>query len=130
MNKKKQLIHSILNWHYNNNNTHFFLFKNDVRLSSSDDNKMLDSTNNLKLENQEIINSTNQYKNELKDPQRFSDLKTNVAPDQIPEELCIGAICRNDKIIIPNNHTEIYAEDELLVITKEENISKVEKLFQ
>ena len=39
------------------------------------------------IENQEIINSTNQYKNELKDPQRFSDLKTNVAPDQIPEEL-------------------------------------------
>jgi Trk K+ transport system NAD-binding subunit len=33
-------------------------------------------------------------------------------------------------MIIPNNYTEIYAEDELLVITKEENISKVEKLFQ
>ena len=36
----------------------------------------------------------------------------------------------NNEIIIPNNHTELYAEDELLVITKEENISKAEKLFQ
>ena len=50
--------------------------------------------------------------------------------DQIPEELCIGAICRNNEIIIPNNHTEIYADDELLVITKEENILIAEKLFQ
>ena len=50
--------------------------------------------------------------------------------EQIPEELCIGAISRDNEIIIPNNHTELYAGDELLVITKEENISKAEKLFQ
>ena len=49
---------------------------------------------------------------------------------QIPEELCIGAICRNSEMIIPNNLTEIFADDELLVITKDENISKAEKLFQ
>ena len=49
---------------------------------------------------------------------------------QIPEGLCIGAICRNSEMIIPNNLTEIFADDELLVITKEENISKTEKLFQ
>ena len=59
---------------------------------------------------------------------RYIRKKLTIA--QIPEELCIGAICRNNEMIIPNNHTEIYAEDELLVITKEENISKVEKLFQ
>ena len=57
-------------------------------------------------------------------------IRKKLTIDQIPEELCIGAICRNNEMIIPNNHTEIYAEDELLVITKEENISKVEKLFQ
>jgi Trk K+ transport system NAD-binding subunit len=33
-------------------------------------------------------------------------------------------------MIIPNNFTEILAEDELLVITKEENISNAEKLFK
>ena len=50
--------------------------------------------------------------------------------EQIPEELCIGAICRNNEMIIPNNFTEILAEDELLVITKEENISNAENLFK
>ena len=50
--------------------------------------------------------------------------------EQIPEELCIGAICRNNEMIIPNNFTEILTEDELLVITKEENISNAENLFK
>ena len=50
--------------------------------------------------------------------------------EKVPEELCIGAICRNNEMIIPNNFTEILAEDELLVITKEENISNAEKLFK
>ena len=50
--------------------------------------------------------------------------------EQVPEELCIGAICRNNEMIIPNNFTEILAEDELLVITKEENISNAENLFK
>ena len=57
-------------------------------------------------------------------------IRKKLTIDQIPEELCIGAICRNNEMIIPNNHTEIYAEDELLVITREENISIVGKLFQ
>ena len=67
---------------------------------------------------------------ELSVVQECRYIRKKLTIDQIPEELCIGAICRNNKIIIPNNHTEIYAEDELLIITKEENISKVEKLFQ
>mgnify|MGYP002833131588 CR=1 FL=1 len=73
MKKKKKLIHSILNWHYNNNSTHFFLYKNDMALSSSNNNKMLHSTNNLQLANKveysekgsNIIKSSNL--NELKD---------------------------------------------------------------
>ena len=67
---------------------------------------------------------------ELSVVQECRYIRKKLPIDQIPEELCIGAICRNNEMIIPNNHTEIYAEDELLVITKEENISKVEKLFQ
>jgi len=67
---------------------------------------------------------------ELSVVQECRYIRKKITIDQIPEELCIGAICRNNEMIIPNNHTEIYAEDELLVITKEENISKVEKLFQ
>ena len=67
---------------------------------------------------------------ELSVVQECRYIRKKLTIDQIPEELCIGAICRNNEMIIPNNHTEIYAEDELLVITKEENISKVEKLFQ
>ena len=67
---------------------------------------------------------------ELSVVQECRYIRKKITIDQIPEELCIGAICRNNKIIIPNNHTEIYAEDELLVITKEANISKAEKLFQ
>ena len=67
---------------------------------------------------------------ELSVVQECRYIRKKLTIDQIPEELCIGAICRNNAIIIPNNHTEIYAEDELLVITKEENISIVEKLFQ
>ena len=57
-------------------------------------------------------------------------IRKKLTIDQIPEELCIGAICRNNEMIIPNNFTEILAEDELLVITKEENISNAENLFK
>ena len=57
-------------------------------------------------------------------------LRKKYSIEQVPEKLCIGAICRNNEMIIPNNFTEILAEDELLVITKEENISNAEKLFK
>ncbi len=57
-------------------------------------------------------------------------LRKKYTIEQVPEKLCIGAICRNNEMIIPNNFTEILAEDELLVITKEENISNAEKLFK
>lgn len=57
-------------------------------------------------------------------------LRKKYSIEKVPEELCIGAICRNNEMIIPNNFTEILAEDELLVITKEENISNAENLFK
>ena len=36
---------------------------------------------------------------------------------------------RNGDIIIPNLHTEILPDDELLLFTKDENITKAENLF-
>ena len=57
-------------------------------------------------------------------------LRKRYTLEQLPEEFCIGSISRNNEIIIPNTHTEIRSGDELLVIIKEENISKAERLFQ
>ena len=57
-------------------------------------------------------------------------LRKRYVLEQIPEDLCIGSINRNNELIIPNIYTEIQSGDELLVVTKEENISKAEKLFQ
>ncbi|SVC68344.1 uncharacterized protein METZ01_LOCUS321198, partial [marine metagenome] len=37
--------------------------------------------------------------------------------------------CRNGDIIIPNLHTEVLPDDELLLFTKEDNITKAENLF-
>ena len=67
---------------------------------------------------------------ELTVTQECKYLRKKYTIDQIPEELCIGAISRNSTMIIPNIHTGICADDELLLIIKEENISKAEILFQ
>ncbi|PPR26662.1 MAG: hypothetical protein CFH34_00826 [Alphaproteobacteria bacterium MarineAlpha9_Bin4] len=50
MNKKKKLVHNILYWHYNNNNTHFFLYKNDL-IPEGNHSKNLKVTNKIKLNN-------------------------------------------------------------------------------
>ncbi len=57
-------------------------------------------------------------------------LKKRYNIDQLPEDLCIGSISRNGEILIPNLHTELLPGDELLLMTKEESISKAESLFQ
>ena len=57
-------------------------------------------------------------------------LRKRYTLEQLSSDYCIGAISRNNELIIPNTHTEIHPGDELLVIVKEENISKAEKLFQ
>ena len=59
-----------------------------------------------------------------------SYIKKKYTIDQIPAVLCVGSILRNDKLIIPNDYTEIIEDDKLLIITKEENIIQAEKLFQ
>ena len=57
-------------------------------------------------------------------------LRKKYTLEQLPEDLCVGSIFRNEELIIPNTHTEIRTGDKLLVIIKEENISKAEALFQ
>ena len=57
-------------------------------------------------------------------------IRKRLTLDQVQDDLCIGSISRNGEMIIPNPHTEIHPGDELLLITKEENISKAENLFQ
>ena len=57
-------------------------------------------------------------------------IRKRLTLEQVQDDLCIGSISRNGEMIIPNPHTEIHPGDELLLITKEENIPKAEKLFQ
>jgi len=53
----------------------------------------------------------------------------NMTLEKLPDYVSIGYICRNGDIIIPNPHTEVLPEDELLLFTKEKNITKAENLF-
>ena len=48
MNKKQLLINNILNWHYSNNCTHFFLYENGINSFESDNNKELGLKNNIR----------------------------------------------------------------------------------
>ena len=50
--------------------------------------------------------------------------------DKIPKNIALGAIIRNGRIEIPNHHTHIYPDDELLLFTKPENIPSAERLFR
>ena len=43
--------------------------------------------------------------------------------------ISLGAIIRNGKIIIPDNHTEIHQEDKLLLFGKADDLESVEDLF-
>ena len=47
----------------------------------------------------------------------------------LPDEICLAAIFRKDKIIIPTRNTELKIDDELLFFTKSEDIYKAEQLF-
>jgi Trk K+ transport system NAD-binding subunit len=47
----------------------------------------------------------------------------------IPENIVLGAIVRNDKIYIPDQYTEIQHGDELLLFSKAKNIELAEDLF-
>jgi len=47
----------------------------------------------------------------------------------LPDEICLAAIIRKDKVIIPIRSTELKVGDELLFFTKSEDIYKAEQLF-
>ena len=47
----------------------------------------------------------------------------------LPDEICLAAIVRKDKVIIPIRSTELKVGDELLFFTKSEDIYKAEQLF-
>ena len=48
----------------------------------------------------------------------------------MPESICLGAIIRNENIIIPNDTSIILENDKLLIFLKPNYISKVENIFQ
>jgi trk system potassium uptake protein TrkA len=55
---------------------------------------------------------------------KLSDIK-------LPENTIIGAIAREEEVIIPSNHTEIQAKDHIILFVGDtKQIPKVEKLFQ
>ena len=47
----------------------------------------------------------------------------------MPENISLGAIIRNGKVKIPNQHSEILPDDELLLFSKAKNIEIAESLF-
>jgi len=54
----------------------------------------------------------------------------NYSLSDIPGTVTLAAIIRNDDIIIPNANAQIFAEDELLLFLKPNDIKKVESLFK
>ena len=57
-------------------------------------------------------------------------LKKNYQIDDLPDTICLGAIIRDDKVMIPNQKSTIKDNDKLLIFLKPEYISKVENIFQ
>jgi trk system potassium uptake protein TrkA len=57
-------------------------------------------------------------------------LRKKYTLDDLPDTICLGAIIRNEKIIIPNKKSNIKENDKLLIFLKPEYISKVENIFQ
>ncbi|MBC8197111.1 MAG: Trk system potassium transporter TrkA [Candidatus Marinimicrobia bacterium] len=64
----------------------------------------------------------------VRDDSKFIRKKYNL--DKIPQDIVLGAIIRDDKVIVPNSKTNIHPEDELLLFTKPENLSTAERLFR
>ena len=54
----------------------------------------------------------------------------NYQISDIPESICLGALIRDDEIIIPSYKTAININDDLILFVKPESISKAENLFQ
>ena len=57
-------------------------------------------------------------------------LRKKYTISDLPESICLGAIMREEKVIIPNIKSTIQKDDKLLIFLKPEFISKVENIFQ
>ena len=53
----------------------------------------------------------------------------NYKIDDIPVSICLGAILRDDEVIIPSHNTSIIPNDQLLIFLNQDSISKAESLF-
>ena len=90
-----------------------------LKIIRSDEDKLSVSRfDEIDVESVEIlVKESSEY---LRKELRISDL---------PSEICLAAIKRNDKIIIPITNTDLKVGDELLFFTKSEDIYKAEQLF-
>ena len=66
---------------------------------------------------------------ELKITESSDFINRNLSLKDFPDEICLSAIIRGHKVIIPRENTELYIDDELLFFTKSEDIHKAEELF-
>jgi len=57
-------------------------------------------------------------------------LNTQLRDLKLPKNTVIGAVIRQDKVIIPNGHTIIEANDHVLLVSQGNNLKEVEKLFE
>ena len=57
-------------------------------------------------------------------------LRKNYTLEDLPDTICLGAIIRDSRVIIPNKKTNVLENDKLLIFLKPEYISKVENIFQ
>tara|TARA_B100001029_G_C15047663_1_gene448308 strand:+ start:360 stop:1706 length:1347 start_codon:yes stop_codon:yes gene_type:complete len=64
----------------------------------------------------------------VKDDSKY--IKKRYTLDEIPQNIALGAIIRGDKVEIPNHHSHIYPNDELLLFTKPHNLIIAERLFR
>ncbi len=57
-------------------------------------------------------------------------IKKKYTIDQIPEDIKIGGIIRNNKSLILDQNNHIMPNDEIIVFAKEESLEKAKSLFQ
>ena len=56
-------------------------------------------------------------------------LRKKYTIDDLPDSICLGAVIRDSKVIIPNSQSKILENDKILVFLKPQYISKVENIF-
>ncbi len=57
-------------------------------------------------------------------------LNTPLSELKLPDETMVGAILRNNEVIIPKGDTRIQAKDHIVMVTKNSSVQATEKLFE